>query len=113
MLKSWFGSRRRSKVELHLHMDGAIRIDTFLDVARRRGIELPSRTPEGLARYVRVDPELALRGTIERFSERFRHVESSLDKPMGEATLEEMDVLWEEAKRLAAERSSAAPSEEA
>ncbi|MFC1708050.1 hypothetical protein ACFL59_14740, partial [Planctomycetota bacterium] len=54
MIKRWFGSRQRTKVELHIHLDGAIRLDTFLDVARRRGIELPSRTPEGLARHVRV-----------------------------------------------------------
>lgn len=54
MITSWLGSRRQNKVELHIHMDGAIRINTFLDVARRRGLKLPSRTPEGLARYVQV-----------------------------------------------------------
>ncbi|GIW71254.1 MAG: adenosine deaminase [Planctomycetota bacterium] len=54
MITQWFGTRRKNKVELHLHLDGAVRVETFLDVARRRGIELPTRTPEGLARYVRV-----------------------------------------------------------
>lgn len=54
MISRWFGSRRRNKVELHVHMDGAVRLDTFRDVAQRRGIELPTRTPEGLARLVRV-----------------------------------------------------------
>jgi adenosine deaminase len=54
MIQSWFGTRRKNKVELHLHMDGAVRVDTFLDIARRRGLDLPTRTPEGLARYVRV-----------------------------------------------------------
>jgi len=53
-----------------------------------------------LARKTGVEPELALRGTIERFSQRFQHVERNLAKPLAEATLEEMDVLWEEAKTL-------------
>jgi tetrapyrrole methylase family protein/MazG family protein len=51
-----------------------------------------------VARKLKIEPELALRGTIERFSARFRHVEESLTKPLAEATLEEMDALWEEAK---------------
>lgn len=51
-----------------------------------------------VARKLKIEPELALRGTIERFSARFRHVEQNLAKPLAEATLEEMDVLWEEAK---------------
>jgi MazG family protein len=53
-----------------------------------------------LARKIKVEPELALRGTIERFSSRFRHIETHLDKPLADATLEEMDVLWEAAKGL-------------
>lgn len=51
-----------------------------------------------VARKLKIEPELALRGTIERFSARFRHVEESLTKPLAEATLAEMDALWEEAK---------------
>jgi len=51
-----------------------------------------------VARKLKIEPELALRGTIERFSARFRHVEQKLAKPLAEATLEEMDALWEEAK---------------
>ena len=68
MIHQWFGSRRRNKVELHVHMDGAVRIDTFLDVARRRGIELPSRTPEGLRRYVQVPHDCR---SLTRFLETF------------------------------------------
>lgn len=51
-----------------------------------------------VARKMKLEPELALRGTIERFSARFGHIERHLGKPLAEATLEEMDVLWEEAK---------------
>ncbi|HBF22402.1 MAG TPA: nucleoside triphosphate pyrophosphohydrolase [Planctomycetes bacterium] len=52
-----------------------------------------------VARRMNIEPELALRGTIERFSGRFRWVESNLGKDVAEATLEEMDALWEEAKK--------------
>jgi adenosine deaminase len=68
MIRSWFGSRRRNKVELHVHMDGAVRVETFLDIARRRGIELPSRTPEGLRRYVQVPHDCR---SLTRFLETF------------------------------------------
>ncbi len=68
MITTWFGTRRKNKVELHLHMDGAVRVETFLDIARRRGIELPTRTPEGLARYVRVAHDCR---SLTRFLETF------------------------------------------
>jgi adenosine deaminase len=68
MIETWFRSRRPTKVELHVHMDGAIRVDTFLDVARRRGIELPTRTPEGLRRYVQVPHDCR---SLTRFLETF------------------------------------------
>jgi len=54
-----------------------------------------------VARKMKIEPELALRGTIERFSSRFAYVERNLDKGLADATLEEMDVLWERAKSLA------------
>jgi tetrapyrrole methylase family protein/MazG family protein len=56
-----------------------------------------------LGRFLSIDPEEALRKTIHRFTKRFSHVEDSLHArglAMQAATLEEMDVLWEEAKRL-------------
>lgn len=56
-----------------------------------------------LARFVRVDPERELRSTVSRFRSRFQHIEDQL-KERGshptKATLEEMDVLWEEAKAI-------------
>lgn len=67
-IRSWFGSRRKRRVELHVHMDGAVRVDTFLDVARRRGIELPTRTPEGLRRLVQVPHDCR---SLTRFLETF------------------------------------------
>jgi MazG family protein len=55
-----------------------------------------------LARFLAVDPEQALRKTNRKFRERFGHVERRLKeagKSPSEATLEEMDALWNEAKR--------------
>lgn len=52
-----------------------------------------------LARKIGVEPELALRATVERFQQRFRWVERGLGKPLREASLAEMDALWERAKQ--------------
>jgi MazG family protein len=56
-----------------------------------------------LARKLDVAPEEALRGTLHRFVTRFTHVERELARRgfgHGEATLAEMDALWDEAKKL-------------
>ena len=55
-----------------------------------------------LARHLKVDAESALEGTTSRFSARFRHVEQAAKaggRSLRDMTLEEMDALWEEAKR--------------
>jgi MazG family protein len=55
-----------------------------------------------LARFLKVDPEQALRRTNRKFRDRFAYIERQL-KERGRApassTLEEMDALWEESKR--------------
>jgi ATP diphosphatase len=55
-----------------------------------------------LARHLRVDPEGALRSANAKFERRFAHIEARLGAegraPEG-ATLDEMEALWEEAKR--------------
>jgi len=60
-----------------------------------------------LGRFLSINPEDALRKTIARFTQRFSHVEDSLHargKGLQEASLEEMDALWEEAKLVERER---------
>ena len=55
-----------------------------------------------LARKIGVDPENALRGANTKFDRRFRHIETALaaqNREPAEATLEEMESLWLEAKR--------------
>lgn len=52
-----------------------------------------------LARHQRVNPEMALRRTIDRFMRRFAYVEEQLGDGLGEASLEEMERLWQLAKQ--------------
>jgi MazG family protein len=55
-----------------------------------------------LARHCRIDPEAALRATNDKFERRFRHIERRLaeaGRKPADATLEEMEALWQEAKR--------------
>jgi MazG family protein len=54
-----------------------------------------------IARHLKVDPEAALRGANAKFVRRFRSIETALAKDgrtPEDATLEEMDQLWDEAK---------------
>ncbi|OFW99866.1 MAG: nucleoside triphosphate pyrophosphohydrolase [Alphaproteobacteria bacterium RIFCSPHIGHO2_12_FULL_63_12] len=55
-----------------------------------------------LSRHLNVDPEAALRRANQKFSRRFRHIEKRLGDQgrLGEASLEEMEELWVEAKGL-------------
>ena len=58
-------------------------------------------TLANLARKLDVDPEAALAGTNLKFRRRFARIEEALaarGKTAAEATLEEMDELWEAAK---------------
>jgi MazG family protein len=55
-------------------------------------------TVVNLARHLNVDPELALRGAIERFISRFEAMEE-MGGPLAGLSLAELDELWERAKR--------------
>ena len=55
-----------------------------------------------LARHVDVDPEDALRATNAKFERRFAYIETQLDalgRTPGDASLADMDALWNAAKR--------------
>ena len=55
-----------------------------------------------VARFLQINPELALRKTIQKFISRFHYVEMSLKKKgksLKQSNLIEMDRLWEEAKK--------------
>ncbi len=56
-----------------------------------------------MARFLEVRPELALNNTVNKFIRRFRYIEeTSMAKGLDlkEMTLEEMDKLWNEAKKI-------------
>lgn len=44
--------RRLPKTDLHVHLDGSLRLSTLIELARERGVELPSHTEEGLRELV-------------------------------------------------------------
>ena len=55
------------------------------------------------ARFLKINPENALERTNKKFIKRFQYLEAKskdINKPLSEMTLSEMDVFWEEAKRL-------------
>lgn len=59
-----------------------------------------------LARHHKIDPEQALRGANQKFCRRFAYIEKVLAEQgveLDQATLEQMDALWEQAKGLGAE----------
>jgi uncharacterized protein YabN with tetrapyrrole methylase and pyrophosphatase domain len=55
-----------------------------------------------ISRFLRIDPEEALRKTVKKFMLRFHYIETSLrkkGKSFHQSNLIEMDQLWEEAKK--------------
>ena len=56
-----------------------------------------------VARHLGIDPEAAMRGANAKFERRFAHIEERLaeqDRTPAQSNLEEMDGLWNEAKRF-------------
>jgi len=50
------------------------------------------------ARFQNIDPETALERVNQKFKNRFEYIEANATKTLEEMSLEEMDVLWNEAK---------------
>jgi ATP diphosphatase len=64
-----------------------------------------------LARHADIDPEIALRGANAKFTRRFSHIESSLKaqgRALDDASLDEMEALWREAKGHEKDREKSA-----
>lgn len=56
-----------------------------------------------LARHAGIDPEQAVRGTNQRFCQRFAHIErhvAASGRQWQDCSLQELDALWDEAKKL-------------
>ena len=63
-----------------------------------------------LARKLEIDPEQALRRTNDKFESRFHFIEQELEKagkPTRDASLDEMEALWQKAKGRESSRGDA------
>jgi adenosine deaminase len=58
---------RLPKAELHVHLDGSLRPETMIALAREAGISLPSTDPDALRRFMRVDDASNLEDYLRRF----------------------------------------------
>ncbi|XP_031556443.1 adenosine deaminase-like [Actinia tenebrosa] len=63
---------RKSKVELHVHLDGALRLTTIIELAREKGISLPAYTPTELKKHVSIHLKKRSKPTLEKFLNCFK-----------------------------------------
>lgn len=94
----------RQKIDEELgELDAAIAGSDQASIAAEFGDVLFSLC--NLARHLKVEPEMALRGTIDRFLARFAGVEQELGPDLTGRSLAELDAAWNRSKqRLAVDR---------
>jgi adenosine deaminase len=55
--------RQMPKADLHCHLDGSLRVDTIVDLARRQHVELPASDPKALQKILQ--PGLRCKSLVE------------------------------------------------
>ena len=58
---------RLPKAELHVHLDGSLRPETMVELARKANVALPSYEAEALRRFMLVDDAADLQDYLDRF----------------------------------------------
>ncbi|XP_046864517.1 adenosine deaminase-like isoform X2 [Xenia sp. Carnegie-2017] len=58
----------KTKVELHVHLDGSLRITTIIELAKKKGIHLPSYDPKVFKEYVSLKEPKSLTCFLHCFS---------------------------------------------
>ena len=60
--------KKLPKIDLHLHLDGAIRVSTVAELGDALGVKLPTYDPRKLAKFVQVDRDCrSLTDFLKRF----------------------------------------------
>ena len=60
--------KRIPKADLHVHLDGSLRLSTLIELAKKEGVELPAYTEEGLRETVFKDKYASLVEYLKGFS---------------------------------------------
>jgi adenosine deaminase len=71
--------RALPKTDLHVHLDGSLRLPSLVEMARERGVRLPSSTEDGLRELV-FKPRYA---SLAEYLEGFRYTTAVLQDPEG------------------------------
>ena len=91
------GAKKRRQHEIEAEIDSGASKDRLEDEVGDLLFAVAN-----LARHLKIDPETALRTANAKFVRRFAHIEKGLAargvKP-GDATLDEMEALWQDAKK--------------
>jgi adenosine deaminase len=69
--------RALPKTDLHLHLDGSLRVETLIELARAQRVPLPSQTPSGMMETV-FKPRY---GSLNEYLEGFRYTVAVLKTP--------------------------------